>query len=435
MKLYFDDTGHIISIHAPREGSDQSGSGRTRGLHRFLSTLPARGATGRLKHLDVVQVISIHAPREGSDLHRHQQRLPKQHFYPRSPRGERQRQHHRTDRIRDISIHAPREGSDFQTRAHTRQSSISIHAPREGSDLSQKVLHLDLARFLSTLPARGATLVQSVTYNSLLFLSTLPARGATLGAHRLSAGLGDFYPRSPRGERPLKSSTIVCWMQTFLSTLPARGATGQKGIDGRRGHISIHAPREGSDALLHRVSRAYVHFYPRSPRGERPPGAVRGIPRFYFYPRSPRGERLMSRLASIPMLDFYPRSPRGERPRARTTAGAAGDFYPRSPRGERRSHWLTLNITRIISIHAPREGSDHEHLYLQRYQRHFYPRSPRGERLESEQHAASYERFLSTLPARGATDGGQCLAAAHLISIHAPREGSDTGRMGTPSAL
>ena len=57
-----------ISIHAPREGSDQEGAGRTS---------PAKG-------------ISIHAPREGSDqeLRRHLHR-PDLYFYPRSPRGER----------------------------------------------------------------------------------------------------------------------------------------------------------------------------------------------------------------------------------------------------------------------------------------------------------------------------------------------------------
>ena len=34
----------------------------------FQSTLPARGATTRSDHAAVSEVISIHAPREGSDL-------------------------------------------------------------------------------------------------------------------------------------------------------------------------------------------------------------------------------------------------------------------------------------------------------------------------------------------------------------------------------
>ena len=56
----------------------------------FLSTLPARGATGQGVDLDDPVVISIHAPREGSDpgaFHVGGVAVP-------------------------ISIHAPREGSD-----------------------------------------------------------------------------------------------------------------------------------------------------------------------------------------------------------------------------------------------------------------------------------------------------------------------------------
>ena len=79
----------IISIHAPREGSDVG--------------------------VDVDEgfaLISIHAPREGSDT---------------------------TDaeagvHLVGISIHAPREGSDPQAQADGGRSAISIHAPREGSD-------------------------------------------------------------------------------------------------------------------------------------------------------------------------------------------------------------------------------------------------------------------------------------------------------------
>ena len=58
----------IISIHAPREGSDQAERKASCTIAPFLSTLPARGATAlalELVHVDAI--ISIHAPREGSD--------------------------------------------------------------------------------------------------------------------------------------------------------------------------------------------------------------------------------------------------------------------------------------------------------------------------------------------------------------------------------
>ena len=38
----------------------------------------------------------------------------------------------------------------------------------------------------------------------------------------------------------------------------------------RRAAISIHAPREGSDWLRLGSATFTLHFYPRSPRGERP---------------------------------------------------------------------------------------------------------------------------------------------------------------------
>ena len=62
--------------------------------------------------------------------------------------------------------------------------------------------------------------------NPAKFLSTLPARGAT-------AIEADCI-------RPSRE---------FLSTLPARGATGRKASPAKADAISIHAPREGSDRL------------------------------------------------------------------------------------------------------------------------------------------------------------------------------------------
>ena len=57
-----------ISIHAPREGSDAVRYHVHRLRAGFLSTLPARGATCRSSHWGPrSSMISIHAPREGSD--------------------------------------------------------------------------------------------------------------------------------------------------------------------------------------------------------------------------------------------------------------------------------------------------------------------------------------------------------------------------------
>ena len=84
-------------------------------------------------------VISIHAPREGSDCTDARDSPTRAYFYPRSPRGERHLRKDELDLTQSISIHAPREGSDLTLRlvVENRLACISIHAPREGSDRSR----------------------------------------------------------------------------------------------------------------------------------------------------------------------------------------------------------------------------------------------------------------------------------------------------------
>ena len=132
-----------ISIHAPRTGSD-SGSKCGRSIAAvFQSTLPARGATAAANAAD--------------------QSPP--YFNPRSPHGERLARRSYKGFSPDISIHAPRTGSDLPFLSDNKcHHLISIHAPRTGSD-------------------RG-------------------------GAH-LSAWGEYFNPRSPHGER--RASSRFCY--------------------------------------------------------------------------------------------------------------------------------------------------------------------------------------------------------------------------------
>ena len=130
-----------ISIHAPREGSDRS---------HWLT-------------LNITRIISIHAPREGSDVGRYSPAAVFWYFYPRSPRGERRsHQMHPVFVVGVISIHAPREGSDDVNPGWVIiEGPISIHAPREGSDADNFSGKVSSLGFLSTLPARGATVTKS----------------------------------------------------------------------------------------------------------------------------------------------------------------------------------------------------------------------------------------------------------------------------------
>ena len=151
------------------------------------------------------------------------------------------------------------------------------------------------ARFLSTLPARGATQAQRQTrlYNAISIHA--PREGSDLRRPcNGRAGVLDFYPRSPRGERQQAIAASGHASFQFLSTLPARGATivplgcAWSGIK-----ISIHAPREGSDfaALPGGVLSKGISIH--APReGSDPLSASALLSRgINFYPRSPRGER------------------------------------------------------------------------------------------------------------------------------------------------
>ena len=172
----------------------------------------------------------------------------------------------------------------------------------------------------------------------------------------------------------------------------------------------------------------YVHFYPRSPCGERQcryPRALRWAP--YFYPRSPCGERrrhnslpplailflstLSLRRATAPpipekihcAISIHALLAESDRPgtlkrgsyqkflstlslRRATPQGpemrqSRDNFYPRSPCGERLQQAITAEQTARISIHALLAESD--------------PRSPKISILPYQ--------FLSTLSLRRAT--------------------------------
>ena len=192
---------------------------------KFLSTLPARGATATATYTNKDEGISIHAPREGSD--RVELPVP--------------------DPCDAISIHAPREGSDPAGPGNGNDWRISIHAPREGSDYRTAVYNTTAELFLSTLPARGATGGGHGHQHPEQHFYPRSPRGERPWARRPGRPTaGNFYPRSPRGERH-GADGHTQRLVGFLSTLPARGAT-------------VPEPEEVT---------ALDYFYPRSPRGER----------------------------------------------------------------------------------------------------------------------------------------------------------------------
>ena len=149
---------------------------------------------------------------------------------------------------------------------------------------------------------------------AVIFLSTPSARRATPRPAAYERALRYFYPRPPRGGRPL-----TCWSCAPPSL------------------ISIHALREEGDPSL---------------KSARPSGRN-------FYPRPPRGGRLHGAAGFFVVADFYPRPPRGGRRAESLRPGRRPcNFYPRPPRGGRPSCLLHTSYVCIISIHALREEGD-----------------------------------------------------------------------------
>jgi len=168
--------------------------------------------------------------------------------------------------------------------------------------------------FQSTLPARGATSRSVRRPQSTAVSIHAPRAGSDSRGSASSSRPWGFNPRSPRGERP-EGLRGLAWPIEFQSTLPARGATYQHKHGYIKLHVSIHAPRAGSD------------------------GARRTFRN--------RNKVFQSTLPA-----------RGATGRLGASRATTRRFNPRSPRGERPAHADGDSTGGNVSIHAPRAGSD-----------------------------------------------------------------------------
>ena len=171
----------------------------------------------------------------------------------------------------------------------------------------------------------------------------------------------------------------------------------------------------------------YIHFYPRSPRGERPREWGDLGAGLYFYPRSPRGERLLGHLQPLPADVISIHAPRegSDLPAASPGCGQSINFYPRSPRGERRCGCLARILDDRFLSTLPARGATGIDQPAGNIPLNFYPRSPRGERPSWNTASPWSTNFYPRSPRgerRRQPDAGPC---HRHISIHAPREGSD----------
>ena len=195
--------------------------------------------------------------------------------------------------------------------------------------------------------------------------------------------------------------------------------------------ISIHAPREGSDAEVRHFPASSLNFYPRSPRGERQAGTKKEPKNPTISIPAPREGSDWTSACRSPLSGLFLSTlpARGATYIRKAVILAVRNFYPRSPRGERRTTILAMRtfFASFLST-LPARGATRNPQTAAGNGYHFYPRSPRGERQREYAKQIPYIPFLSTLPARGATPGTLPGQKGLQISIHAPREGSDRSR-------
>ena len=77
----------------------------------------------------------------------------------------------------------------------------------------------------------------------------------------------------------------------------------------------------------------------------------------------------------------------------------------------------------------PARGATNIRFCLRDLRLHFNPRSPHGERQATAIGQGGQPPFQPTLPARGATAQEKAELESEKISTHAPRTGSDSGRV------
>ena len=281
-----------ISIHALREEGDTAaptGAGRGQG---FLSTPSARRATKNPLSVVYLGCISIHALREEGD-----------------PGG-----CSNPDTAPAISIHALREEGDWAAPSRLPQPLYFYPRPPRGGRQNYGGSYTPKEPFLSTPSARRATCNhQGEPTQQAISIHALREEGDP----RLAAVLTTtthFYPRPPRGGRPVKGIVHLDIGQ-FLSTPSARRATHGRCRDWQGTYISIHALREEGDRWTHSSGGGNCRISIHALREEgdefwfsnkdlcvlflSTPSARRatlhrvqtGKIQRYFYPRPPRGGR------------------------------------------------------------------------------------------------------------------------------------------------
>ena len=238
-----------------------------------------------------------------------------------------------------ISIHALLAESDARRASRQQPAGISIHALLAESDRAelnirqiQKIISIHALLAESDYQSRG-----SVSMPRYHFYPRSPC-GERLWAEPVrNLPKKYFYPRSPCGERQVRYPWTPLTSTISIHALLAESdCSGKLSLSGIRIFLSTLSLRRATwDAIL---------FLPR---------------RLHFYPRSPCGERQINFCDSDPVTDISIHALLAESDTALKTIKALFD---------------------TISIHALLAESDPLMPQTRQMRHYFYPRSPCGER-------------------------------------------------------
>ncbi len=187
----------------------------------------------------------------------------------------------------------------------------------------------------------------------------------------------------------------------FQFTHPGRGATTQTSVIHSLGRVSIHAPREGCDSVIHSLGReAGVSIH--APR-EGCDADVTGdyLIRLVSIHAPREGCDVQTERSPTRSLSFQFTHPgRGATPPSRRSPAPIGGFNSRTPGGVRLVRLSVSKALESVSIHAPREGCDVVSRLHQQIPTSFNSRTPGGVR------RLSISKVLLNLSFNSRTPGG-----------------------------
>ena len=301
-------------------------------------------------------------------------------FYPRPPRGGRPPAVARGYPSAKISIHALREEGDVGGDPALGLFGISIHALREEGDAGPQ---------LRERPER-------------ISIHALREEGDEEGpkVFRLKT---NFYPRPPRGGRPL-TVRLSALPRSFLSTPSARRATSASlPCRSPARFLSTPSARRATRASSTATSTC-SYFYPRPPRGGRlSPSCVYALHwKFLSTPSARRATKAIDDYTMQLIISIHALREEGDRRRPHQRPAGGISIHALREEGDPIVFRLYLKLEVFLSTPSARRATRSAATRRRRCS-NFYPRPPRGGRLVCAKNKTPAFVFLSTPSARRAT--------------------------------